>query len=167
MDENGEAVEYQGHEEDGHSEWIGPVPLPAAAENQPRVELLWRYYFTGEQEDEDSGQRSMLHIADIEIYTSVQAGNTAGIPGKFQLYQNFPNPFYPVTAIRYDLPEPQQVRMDLYSITGQHISTLTDRQYPAGRHMIELNASSLASGIYFYRFVSEEHIETRKLTVIK
>lgn len=169
LEENGNPVEYVRNEMPGHSETIKPVLLPSDAENQPLIELLWRYYYTGERVDEESGQRSMLNISDIRITSQELSEKPVPppLPEKVRLYQNFPNPFYPNTRIRYDLTRDQHVRIDLFSIDGRHITKLEDRKAEAGHHHIDLNAASLASGIYLYRLVTDDFSDIKKLSVVK
>ncbi|MDX1640724.1 MAG: CotH kinase family protein [Balneolaceae bacterium] len=167
LDENGDPVEYRRNETGGHSEAVPPVYLPPDAEDQPRVELLWRYYYTGERVDEENGQRSMLQISEVRVTSKVLSEKQEPKPEEFHLYQNYPNPFYPHTRIRYDLPRDQHVRIDLYSIDGRHIAKLEDRQAEAGSHHIDVNVTSLASGIYLYRLVTDDFSDIKKMSVVK
>ncbi len=80
--------------------------------------------------------------------TSVAGG---GGPAGFTLRQNYPNPFNPGTSIQYSIPRPERVRLDVYTILGQHVSTLVDALEPAGEHAAHFDGSSLASGVYLYR----------------
>ena len=73
LDTDGNPVEYIRSEEDGHSEIIGPVSLPEEAMDAPYVQLLWRYYHTGERLDDDSGARDQLRVGHIVISTSSEA----------------------------------------------------------------------------------------------
>jgi hypothetical protein len=166
-DQHGNPVEYQRNETAGHSRKIGPVILPGDAEDQPYVQLFWRYYYTGVREDEESGQRSKLNITNIRVSSFPLMGGEPGEPEVFQLYQNYPNPFYPHTTIRYDLPAAQHVRLDLYTITGQHVKRIEDRQARAGRHSVDLDVSSLASGIYIYRIVTDDFSDAGRMSVIR
>ena len=167
VDAGGQPVEYRRFEVGNHRQTLGPVTLPGDADDQPWVQLFWRYYYTGEREEEDSGQRAMLHIATIRVHSYALLGGEPGMPGEFRLYQNYPNPFYPHSTIRFDLPRDQHVRIELYTITGSRVATLEDRTLRAGRHSVQVDASALASGVYLYRLVSEEFSETGKLSVIK
>ncbi|MCC5941302.1 MAG: CotH kinase family protein [Balneolaceae bacterium] len=167
LDREGNPVEYQRSEFDGHSLEIDPVILPGDADDQPYLQLFWRYYFTGERVDEDSGQRSQLNISTIRVSAQPLLGGNPGTPEEFKLFQNYPNPFYPHTTIRYDLPTPQHVRIDLYTITGRHVATLENRQAQQGRHSVDVDAGSLASGIYIYRLVSDDFVESGRMSVIK
>jgi hypothetical protein len=167
LDENGSPVEYERNEIEGHSETIGPVTLPTDAEDQPIVQLFWRYYYTGERVDEESGQRSMLNISDITVTSEPLLGEDPGLPPEVRLFQNYPNPFYPTTTIRYDLPSDQNVKIDLFSIDGRHIATLEDREAESGRHHVDVDVSGLATGIYLYRLLTDDFSEIKKMSVVK
>jgi len=85
-----------------------------------------------------------------------------------ELSQNYPNPFNPTTQIRFTIPESQQVSLKVYDMAGRLVANLVDNTgYPAGSHEVTFNANSLASGIYFYRFITESEIVTRKMTLMK
>lgn len=166
LDENGNPIEYERNEVEGHSRTIGPYTLPAEVENQNDIQLFWRYYYTGERVDEENGERSMLNISEIHV-TSESFDGESGPPQEVRLYQNYPNPFYPFTTIRYDLPSDQHVKIDLYSIDGRHISTLEDREAETGRHYVDVDISGLASGIYLYRLLTDSFSEIKKMSVVK
>lgn len=175
LDESGEPIEYERNEEIGHEELIGPVVLPSEVEDQPHVEVLWRYYFTGLRVDEESGQRSQLHISEISVTSKpldyVENPDPPDpdpvVPNAFKLYQNYPNPFHPTSTIQYDLPKDQHVKLEVYSVSGQYIKTVIDRSVQAGRHTVMFDASSLASGVYLYRITTNEFTETLRMSVIK
>jgi len=89
------------------------------------------------------------------------------IPETFILNQNFPNPFNPNTFIEYTLAETSEIRLEVYSITGQRIASLLSGQQDAGRHVANFDATGLSSGIYFYRLSDGTNMQTRKMTLIK
>ena len=74
-----------------------------------------------------------------------------GTPTQFVLYQNYPNPFNPTTRIPYSLSKSAHVRLKVFDISGQEVSTLVDGVQEPGLHLAEFNAAHLASGVYFYR----------------
>ncbi len=167
LDSWGDPAEYRRHEQAGHSAQLGPVLLPPDAEDQPNLELFWRYYYTGEQVDEENNQRAKLSISSIRVESQPLLGAPTGPPQEFRLFQNYPNPFYPHTTIRYDLPSDQNVRIDLYTIDGRFIATVEEGQARAGRHSVHVDASGYASGVYLYQFTSDDFSETGKMVVIK
>jgi len=167
LDERGNPVVYEGNEQAGHTEIIGPVTLPADAEDQSAVQLLWRYYYTGDRLDDESGQRSMLNISEIHVTSEPLLGTDPGLPREVLLFQNYPNPFYPETTIRYDLPSKQHVKIDLYSIDGRHIANLENSEKESGRHHVDVDASGLATGVYLYRFIADGYSEVKTMSVVK
>ena len=95
------------------------------------------------------------------------------LPSEFALAQNFPNPFNPVTLIRYDLPWTSAVQLTVYNMIGQEVGSLVDGLVDAGSHSVHWDASLLGSGVYFYRLRatsldgSKHYEERRKMLVIK
>lgn len=88
-------------------------------------------------------------------------------PTKFELYQNFPNPFNPETIIKFDLPESQFVTLKVYDIHGREVKNLINEYYPAGTHTIKFAAAELTSGIYFYKLITPKFSNTKKMILIK
>ncbi len=94
------------------------------------------------------------------------------IPEKFALYQNYPNPFNPATKIKFSVPadgkgQKADVKLIIYNPLGQQISVLVNHQLLPGVYETEWDASGYSSGIYFYKLVSEDYSETRKMVLIK
>jgi len=94
------------------------------------------------------------------------------VPGDFVLRQNYPNPFNPSTVIEYALPEPVQVRLEVFNLLGRRVRTLADGFRPPGQYRVVWDGTneagySVASGTYFYRITSGDRIETRKLLLIR
>jgi len=112
--------------------------------------------------DEEPVQRFQLHI-------SPNREGIAGsdLPTDFALKQNYPNPFNPSTTIEYMLPEPADVRLEVYSVDGRLIHTLQNGNLNAGRHQITFDASNLASGLYIYRLQAGEVQLIRRMTLLK
>jgi len=88
-------------------------------------------------------------------------------PDRVLLHQNYPNPFNPSTRIRYSLPKPAHVTVEVYDITGRHVETLVDRPMPAGEHATDFDAGGLSSGIYVYRISTSGQTLTRRMTLIR
>lgn len=90
-----------------------------------------------------------------------------GIPVKYDLSQNFPNPFNPSTKINYDLPFDGEVSIKIFDMSGKELKTLVDELKTAGYHSVEFNASGLASGVYFYSISAGSFTATKKMILLK
>jgi len=88
--------------------------------------------------------------------TDVEAIDSDGLPAAFQRYGNYPNPFNRSTTIRFDLPEPGEVRVEVLDVLGRKVWTGAPRRFDAGPGQVyTVDASRLASGVYVYRIVVE------------
>ncbi len=88
-------------------------------------------------------------------------------PKEFSLEQNYPNPFNPTTKIRFSIPRTGFASLKVYDILGRVVATLINEDKVAGNYEVEFNASSLSSGIYFYKLQANEYSETRKMILLK
>ena len=89
------------------------------------------------------------------------------IPNKYFLYQNYPNPFNPITHIRYGLPKDSDLKMEVFNVLGQRVSTLINSRKTPGYHVVDFDGSNLASGIYLYRIHAENFVQVKKMVLIK
>ncbi len=85
----------------------------------------------------------------------------------YQLLQNYPNPFNPSTKIKYSISKQSFVTLKVYDILGKEIVTLIDEIEPAGNYQVEFNASSLPSGVYFYKIMAGTYTAVRKMLLLK
>jgi hypothetical protein len=109
----------------------------------------------------------------VGVYSNDTEGGTVALdesfitPKGFSLEQNYPNPFNPVTQISYEIPSEGSISLDLFDIRGVKIKSLVDGVKSAGSHTFTLDASELASGVYFYSMTSNGSSQTRKLILMK
>ena len=89
------------------------------------------------------------------------------IPSSFKLFQNYPNPFHSVTAIRYSLPEEGFVMLTLYNMFGEEITKLVNKMQQAGSYSVDFDGSGLTSGAYYCRLQCEKHFQISKMILIK
>jgi len=89
------------------------------------------------------------------------------IPNQYSLKQNFPNPFNPVTKIRFSIPKSSIVKLSVYDVTGSLVSELVNGELTAGEYETDFNASGFTSGVYFYTLQAGSYRETKKLVLIK
>ncbi len=92
---------------------------------------------------------------------------TNEVPVDFYLNQNYPNPFNPVTKIKFGLPLSSNVKLSLYSITGELVSEKLNNYLSAGSYEIEINSNSMASGVYFYKLEAGSYKESKKMIIVK
>ena len=89
------------------------------------------------------------------------------LPIKYTLEQNYPNPFNPVTTIRFSIPKEVPVNLSVYNILGERIKELKNEVIKPGYYKIEFNATTLSSGVYFYRIKAEDFVQTKKMILMK
>ena len=94
------------------------------------------------------------------------------LPGGYQLYDNYPNPFNPTTTISYDLPEAAQVKLEVFNLLGQQVAMLVDEFQQAGHHQVvwdgtNTGGSAAASGVYLYRITANDFSESKKMMLVK
>jgi len=91
----------------------------------------------------------------------------AEVPREFNLSQNYPNPFNPSTSIRFAIPTDMNVKLDVYNTLGEKVAELVNGPMSAGSYSIAFEASSLPSGIYFYRIEAGSNVAVRKMILMK
>jgi len=91
----------------------------------------------------------------------------SNLPSAYALSQNYPNPFNATTTIQYQLAEDGQVVLDVCNLFGQKVATLVDGRQGAGYKSVSWDASSVSSGLYFYRLSAGDYTETRRMMVVK
>ena len=89
------------------------------------------------------------------------------IPTEFTLKANYPNPFNPTTAIRYQLSAISEVNLSIYDMNGKKVATLVNGSKLAGYHSVNWDASNISSGIYFYRLQAGDFVDTKKMVFMK
>ena len=94
------------------------------------------------------------------------------IPQELSLDGNYPNPFTPITTIRFGLPQPRDVRITVVNLLGQEITELVNGWKDIGRHEVvwhgqDQNGKQVASGMYFYRVIASDFVSVKKLLLMK
>ena len=89
------------------------------------------------------------------------------LPEGFALNQNYPNPFNPATTITFSLPGRTNARLEVINLLGQTVDALDLGSLGEGDHRIDYDATSLASGVYFYRLITDYASDARKMILLK
>jgi hypothetical protein len=141
----------------GHMQGKGTVSTPSSYEFTDRNLASGKYSYRLKQIDNNG---------NFEYY-SLNGDVVVGVPSKFDLSQNYPNPFNPSTKINFDMPKDGLVSLKIYDMLGREVSTLVSEFRTAGYYSVDFNASSLTSGVYFYRVSTGDFSAVKKMTVLK
>ena len=103
---------------------------------------------------------------------TVSAAGDAGVPTAFALAGNYPNPFNPMTTIRFDVPRTGRVTVDVYDVRGQRIARLVDGEVAPGRHTVvwdgrDRHGRTVSSGVYFYEVRQGADVEIGKMALVR
>ncbi|MFA6599362.1 MAG: T9SS type A sorting domain-containing protein [Ignavibacteriaceae bacterium] len=93
--------------------------------------------------------------------------NDENVITRYALAQNYPNPFNPTTTISYNLPKSGLVNIVIYDVLGKEIKRLASEYKQAGSYKINFDASTLASGVYFYSLRANDFVSTKKMLLLK
>ena len=114
------------------------------------------------------------YFAGMGLYASRLCASTIGIsnngseiPKEYSLSQNYPNPFNPSTTIKFSLPKLSNVKLIVYDVLGNEITTLENGKLNPGNYIVDFNTSSLSSGVYFYKLTADNYTETKRMILIK
>ncbi|MBE2256824.1 MAG: T9SS type A sorting domain-containing protein [Ignavibacteria bacterium] len=111
-----------------------------------------------------------VHKRDVTVYVANTVTNIAGeteIPMKWDLAQNFPNPFNPTTRINFAVPEKSDVKISVYNSVGKEVAVYFMKQRDPGNYFVTFNAGALPSGVYFYKLETANFSDTKKMLLVK
>jgi predicted CXXCH cytochrome family protein len=117
-----------------------------------------------------SGNRSDYSDEVTLVVTDVET--LEGLPTEFALKQNYPNPFNPTTEIGFAVPKATHIRLSVYTISGELVTTLVDDMMQAGRYRVTwdgqtINGTPVSSGLYLYRINAGDFVQTLKMVLLK
>jgi mannan endo-1,4-beta-mannosidase len=115
----------------------------------------WEYFDKGIKPQDIK----LIHIlTDVSVHENLS---------EFKMYSNYPNPFNPFTVIQLDLPKAGFVKLKVFDILGREVATLMNEKKQAGIYKVKFNAEGLLSGIYIYRIVTGDFVQTRRMILMK
>ncbi len=123
-------------------------------------------------QDFNLGMASDTVVISVLAPIGIEEASGPELPTDFTLSQNYPNPFNPETMIEYTVPVQSYVTLIVYNILGQEIKVLVARETGPGRYQstwdgTDTRGQLVSGGIYFYRLESDDHVETRKMVLLK
>ena len=92
---------------------------------------------------------------------------SGNIPTKFSLSQNHPNPFNPKSNIKFQIAKLSNVKLAVFDMLGREITTLVNQKLTPGTYEVDFDGSNYPSGVYFYKLVTEDYTEARKMVLLK
>jgi hypothetical protein len=133
---------------------------------RPDCEIIW---VRGQDAAGAWGNATSVEVPVAANPTAVEDGL---VPARFALYPAQPNPFNPITAIRYDLPRDCEVHLAIYDVSGRLVRTLVAGAVEAGRRTAVWNGKdennhAAGSGIYFYKLEAGGEQATKRMTLLK
>jgi hypothetical protein len=132
---------------------------------------------TGHNGPSGFGYNSRDHILGVTNYNSnsyslinlpvISVKNISNIIENFKLFQNYPNPFNSSTNIKFYISKHTHVKLVIYDALGRDVSVLLDEKLFPGSYNLNWQADNFASGIYFYKLITEHHAGTGKMCITK
>ena len=110
---------------------------------------------------------NLFFFSILDFSQALQLPPPPKIPTTYNLLPAYPNPFNPSTTIGFTLSSTDRVSINIYDVTGRHITTLFDGTKNTGTHNIIFNGTNLSSGVYFVNFQARHVNQTRKIVLIK
>lgn len=130
-----------------------------------RLEGIYRSVNFASGECPDISKRPLL-VVTYGTLTGIQ-NISSEIPAEFNLYQNFPNPFNPVTNIKFDIAQSSVTRISVYDELGKEVSVLVNESLAPGSYKVKWDGSKFSSGVYYIRMESDNVLITKKIILLK
>ncbi len=101
------------------------------------------------------------------INVGIIDNNFSQKPEDFKLEQNYPNPFNPTTTLTYSVAKTSNTKIVVYDILGNEIKTLVNEVKSPGKYSVNFAGANLSSGTYFYKIITDNFIQTKKMILLK
>ena len=134
--------------------------------NSNTFSQIYRILFTSPNTGYFTGDLGLIKKTTTGGFTFIKNINIK-LPKHFILSQNYPNPFNPVTKIKFQISKLSEVKLIIYDVLGREIATLVNEQLQPGTYETEWDASNYPSGVYFYKLITSDYTETRKMVLVK
>jgi uncharacterized protein (TIGR02145 family) len=108
---------------------------------------------------------SVRCVKDIAV--GVDDKDKSELPKEFFLLQNYPNPFNPQTKISFSVPKESYITLKVYDLLGREVATLVQDTKQQGEYSVTWNADNVPSGVYFYKLLAGDFVETKKMVLMK
>ncbi|MBZ0200497.1 MAG: T9SS type A sorting domain-containing protein [Ignavibacteriaceae bacterium] len=128
------------------------------------------YHFT-DKPDVEKNIEIYYRLHQVDLDGTAKYSNIISVafelPNNFGLNQNYPNPFNPSTTISYSIAQTSPVTLKIYDVTGREIAVLVNEVKQPGRYDVSFDASTLSSGVYFYKLNAGSFSSVKKMSILK
>lgn len=149
-----------------HMLFINDLNYPSGGNTEKSIKMS-PTEIIAESNTEDAGSEPTFRFSNTGSMINTLEQTSSAIPGGYYLGQKVPNPFDQVTSIYFSLPFQQHVRVVILDMLGQSVKVLINDVVNAGTYKLNIDASGLFSGVYVYRFETENLTDSRKLLLMK
>jgi len=146
-------------------EFVDMPPSQSYVTLQGRFE--WVLFIFVQNNPAGIGDKTRFEASWIPLSMATDTEEESEFPTQVELGTNFPNPFNPQTTVPISLPATQPVQLEVFDLLGKRMTTLFDGILPAGNHSFTLAAGTWPTGSYVVRLISEGHVESRLITLLK
>ncbi len=130
-----------------------------------RIDRNQNIYITGKSDS--SGVNDYVTIKYTQPVSGIEPISNI-VPSKYKLLQNYPNPFNPSTKIKYQIVNNNiNVNLTVFDIMGREIVTLVNEKQSSGTYQVSFESQNISNGIYFYKLMTEDFTDTKKMILIK
>lgn len=146
---------------------LGP-PLNFARRDLIAVRFKNTIYVFG---GENASRKNVAQVEKLNLITDVETDEPE-VVNDFKLNNNYPNPFNPSTTISFKIGKKSNVSLDIYSILGEHVVTISNQEYLPGEYNVtwngrDKNGNLVNSGIYIYKLTTEFYIDSKKMVMLR
>jgi len=134
------------------------------------TDTVWHLHFGHDSQVELGKRYASKMISALGLATIVEGENhkiNPVIPKDYSLDQCFPNPFNPTTTINFTLPSKLFVSLKVFDMLGREVTTIVSEEMYAGSYTRQWNATTMSSGVYFYRLQAGTFVKTKKLVLLR
>ena len=167
-------IAYQGYEVVGARQWTGGITDVPAMGNDGSENSI-NYLQDGSIPQFKLLREGLLIdlVGDIPAWSNnavfmvSELTSATALPESFKVNNAYPNPFNPITTLKFSLPIETEVSIAVYNLNGREVVTLQDGNMDAGYHTVLWNADHHSSGVYFIKMIAGEIVNTQKLILMK
>ncbi|NIA30773.1 MAG: DUF3160 domain-containing protein [Actinobacteria bacterium] len=142
--------------------WVATIPTLGKSQGKVYVDI-----------SQSTGLESISYRASFDLHEGTKVTTErSNSPSKFRLYQNWPNPFNPVTAIGFELPTSEHVCLEIFNINGRFIKEIVNSSLSAGSYTFFWNGKNelgrqMSSGIYYCRLQAGKYVNVKRMVLLR